>query len=381
MSTAHIRVGVVLVLLGGLLAVPAPAHAFTDVPSGHWAKAAIDYVATERPWMADFGDTFRPEAVETKRRFASAIVQAFDPNGTVDPTLTFPDVPTSDPFYRYANIAVKRGWMTVTSTGHFKPANGVTTTMVHRGLVLALGLKPEVDGLVKLHLADGSPVAVNADRLPYLVLGMQLGFRKNHSNEADDVMPGTALHRDEVAWSLWKAKTATSWQLGTLVPYRTITLPAMSSVHKKMVEFGLNYVGYPYLWAGEWHAATSSGYCCGSQPKGGFDCSGLMWWTLKKPAGGYDNTGIRGYTGWSLPERSSAAMAAVGQRLSYAQTQVGDLMFHDSANAPGTVTHVNVYFGNGWALDSSSGRGGASLIKVDSGYYYDHFLWSRRLSA
>ena len=117
-------------------------------------------------------------------------------------------------------------------------------------------------------------------------------------------------------------------------------------------------MGYPYIWAGEWHVKTPSGYCCGAQPKGGFDCSGLMWWLVKKPGGGYDNMSIRGYTGWALAERSSAAMAsAAPTKLTYAQTLPGDLMFHDSVSNPGVVGHVNLYLGNGWALDSSERPG------------------------
>lgn len=382
MTRTAIRVAVVVALLAGVIGLSAsPALAFSDVPGNFWAKTAIDHVAVTHDWMLDFGtDTFKPEAIETKRRFASALVKAFDPNGTIDPTITFPDVPTTDPFYRYANIAVKHGWMTVGADRKFKPANGVTTNMTHRGLVLALDLQPEVDGLLAIHTADG-PISVDATRFPYMVLGMQLGLRYNHTDETQDVMPGTTLHRDEVAYSLWKASTVAQWQLDKLIPYRTISLPHLTADKLKIAEFGFKYAGYPYLWAGEWHVKSPSGYCCGTQPMGGFDCSGLMWWTLKKAAGGYDPTPVRGYTGWNLLERSSASMAAVGTHLTYAQTLPGDLMFHDSSSNPDKVSHVNVYLGNGWALDSSSSAGGVSVIKVDSGYYYDHHMWSRRLTA
>jgi len=383
MTRASLRVAVVLTLLGGVLGVStSPALAWTDVPSNFWAKTAIDHVAVTNKWMEDFGtETFKPEAIETKRRFASALVKAFDPNGTVDPTITFPDMPATDPFYRYANIAVKHGWMTVTADGKFKPANGVNTIATHRGLVLALGLQEEVDGLNAIHTDDGTSIAVDTVRFAYMILGMQLGFRYNHADETQEVMPGTVLHRDEVAYSLWKAKTAAQWQLDKLIPYRDISLPVQAASKLAVAEFGFKYVGYPYIWAGEWYKKSPSGYCCGSQPKGGFDCSGLMWWALKKPGGGYDPRPVRGYWGWSLPQRSSATMAAVGTRLTYAQTLPGDLMFHDSGSNPGVISHVNVYLGNGWALDSSSSAAGVSVIKVDSGYYYDHHMWSRRLSA
>lgn len=389
MSRVVLRVAVVVSLLGGLLAASAgTAHAaFSDVPTNFWAKTAIDHVASTNAWMQDYGTTsFKPEVQESKRRFAMHIVKAFDPDGTVDPAITFPDLPATDPYYPYANIAVKHGWMTVQADGKFKPVNAMSTNMVHRGLVIALGLQAEVDGLNAIHtdgglIAADTPIAVNTGRFPYMVLGMQLGLRFNHATEAEDVLPTTVLTRDEVAYSLWKAKTVSSWTLNGLAVYRDIELPALSAQVLDMAEFGFNYAGYPYIWAGEWHVKTPSGYCCGTQVQGGFDCSGFMWWLLKKPSGGYDNTSIRGYTGWSLPERSSAAMAAAAPtKLTYTQTKPGDLMFHDDNANPDVVSHVNVYLGNGWALDGSSSRGGVSLIKVDAGWYYDHFMWSRRLT-
>lgn len=388
MSDAMTRIAIrsaVLATLVAVVALPAtPASAaFSDVPSTHWAKTAIEHVAQTNDWLRNFGTSlYKPEAVTTKRVFARALVRAYDRAGVIDPSITFTDVSTTDGWYRDINIAVKHGWMTKNADGSFRPTKGVSTTQVHRGLTVAMGLQAEIDGLSAIATSDGAALAVNKGRFPYLVLGMQLGFRANHGNESEEVGPGTILKRDEVAWSLWKAKTAASWQVSALTPYRSITLPVLTSQMRKVAEFGFAYVGYPYVWAGEWHVKTPTGYCCGAQPVGGFDCSGFMWWVLKKPGGGYDNVSIRGYSGWALPERSSSAMAsAAPAKITYANTLPGDLMFYDSTSNPGVVSHVNVYLGNGWALDSSSSRGGSSVIKVDSGWYRDRFLWSRRLSA
>jgi len=360
---------------------PGVPSAFSDVPSGFWAKTAIDHVASSHDWMRDFGtSTFQPETVESRKLLARALVKAFDPNGNPSSSITFTDLPASDPFFRDANVAVKDGFMfTVEGTRKFLPDKGAFTSTVHRAVVGALGLQVAAAGLRALHTARGTKVNP-ARNFEYMNLGMTLGLRYNHANEAEDVRNDTVLHRDEVAWSLWRATTLPSWTRDAQSKYANITLGAMSNAVFAAVRFATAYVGYPYVYAGEWWRASPSGYCCGFQATGGFDCSGLMWWTLKSPAGGYDNTFIRPYRGWRLPERSSSSMGGVGAHVSYSQLRPGDLMFYDSSSSSG-ISHVDVYLGNGWALDSSSGgQAGVAIIDVSSGYYRDHFRWGRRLA-
>ena len=146
---------------------------------------------------------------------------------------------------------------------------------------------------------------------------------------------------------------------------------------RHVVHFGLRSIGYPYIYAGEWYRATSSNYCCGTQPQGGFDCSGLTWWLMKAPTSSYDNTRIRGYEGWSLPQRSSADMATIG-KIAFKRVQPGDLLFYDGDN-DGRVDHVDTYLGHGFALDSSNGTAGVTILKVSSGWYRDHFVRARRI--
>ncbi|MEP6666626.1 MAG: NlpC/P60 family protein, partial [Nocardioidaceae bacterium] len=350
------------------------------VPSAYWAHTAIDYVANDHLWMRDFGSSeFRPERLENRRQFARALIKAFAGGASPQRSLTFSDLAPDDPYYRFAAVAVERGWMTAPNHA-FEPRQPVTVRQVHRGLVLALGLRAEAAGLGRLHTADGTRLDVPSG-LGTLTLGMVLGLRYDHADETLEVGPSTALSRAEVAYSLWRAHqaaTVSTWKLSAMAPYASIELPNLRAKVRRVVEFGARYVGYPYVWAGEWATATTSQYCCGTQPIGGFDCSGIVWWTMKAAEGGFDNTPIRGYAGWSITQRSSAEMAQVGRELSYADARPGDLLFFDG-NTDGTVDHVSLFIGKGWALDSSNSYGGVSIIRVGEGWYREHFVHSRRI--
>jgi len=358
----------------------APSARWADVSTSSWARQAIDYVAEDRSWMRDFGSNgFRPDRLESRRLFARALVKAFASGAVPKRNPAFTDLASDDPFYRFAAVAVERGWMTAPS-GAFSPKGPVTTRQVHRGLVLALGLRAEASGLDRLHMADGTALRVPAG-FGTLTLGMVLGLRYDHNDETLDVGPSTPLPRAEVAYSLWRthqAATVSTWKLAALSPYVDIELPNLRAKVRRVVEFGSRYVGYPYVWSGEWASATTAPYCCGTQPVGGFDCSGIVWWTMKAAEDGYDNASIRGYDGWSLRQRSSAEMAKAGESLHYAKARPGDLLFFDG-NDDRTVDHVSVFIGRGWALDSSNSYGGVSIIRVGEGWYREHFTHARRI--
>lgn len=356
---------------------------WSDVPRGYWAKTAIDYVAGSYRWMLDSQQAddgtyrFRPERLESRRLFARAIVQAFAPDEATDPAITFPDLPESDRLFPFANVAVKLGWMRVDAQGDFRPTEPVTTRETHVALVTAVGLGDLAAAAEQIHLRDGTTFEV-PDGFGALLIGMRIGLRFNHSDESLDVSPDTALPRAEVAWSLYRAKTMPTWMASSLAPYADIELPNLGPAKLPIVQWGIDYVGSPYVWGGEWYQPTSMGYCCGSQPVGGFDCSGLTWWVMKAAAGTWDNTPPRPYTGWSLPERTSADMAANGTSVKWDDLRSGDLMFYDG-DGDGRVDHVDTYLGNGWAIDSSSSPGGVTIMWVGTGWYADHFVHGRRI--
>jgi NlpC/P60 family len=354
-----------------------------DVPKDLWARAAIDFVAGENEWMRDFRAAadgtypFWPDRLETRRLFARAVVRAFAPDAVPDPTLKFRDLSSDDRLFRFANVAVSQGWMQVDADGDFLPTEPVTVRMVHRAVVLALGMGDLAAGADALHLHNGTRIPT-PEGFGTLLIGMLLGLRYNHGDESLDVGPDSPLSRAEVAWSLYRAATEPDWMGSALAPYATIELPNLSEKMQQVVTFGVRYVGYPYVWGGEWFQATPEGYCCGFQPTGGFDCSGLTWWLMKAADAGWDNTPPREYLGWMLPQRSSAQMAAVGGKVKWEGLQPGDLMFYDG-DGDGTVDHVDTYIGNGWALDSGSSNGGVTITRVEGTWYQDHFVKGRRI--
>ncbi len=357
---------------------------WSDVPAGFWARNAIDHVGETFRWMRDYGALndgsypFKPQRLETRKLFASTVVKAFAPDATVDRSITFDDLSSDSPSYEYANVAVQRGWIRPTDHGRsFSPSRPVTTRDVHRALVLALGLRQAAGGLDRIHTRGGHRFRTPSG-FGTLLIGMRLGLRYNHSDESLDVRPDTPLRRAEVAWSLYQATTLASWELDAMGAYEDIELPNMGTGKLEFVQWGIKYVGYPYVWGGEWATKSPRNYPFGYQPVGGFDCSGLTWWTMKSSGGGWDNQPPRPYRAWSLPQRTSADMATVGH-VRFRSLSVGDLMFYDG-DGDRRVDHVDTYVGNGWSLDSGSSNAGVTITFTGAGSWYDdHFVHGRTI--
>jgi hypothetical protein len=355
---------------------------WSDVNRKHWARTAVDHVAAANDGMrdakpaADGTTAFEPDARESRKLFARALYRV---RGRLeqDAELRFADLAEDDRFYRSANVAVTAGWMETEADDAFRPGEPVTARQVHRALVLAIGFVDIAEGAQGLHLRNGTPIDVPRDFGTTLV-GMRLGLRYNHGDESLDVGPESQLSRAEVAWSLYRASTVPSWMHDYLSPYLDFELPNLSGKMQQVVSFAVGYVGYPYVWGGDWNEASPSGYCCGYQPVGGFDCSGFTWWVMKSAVDSWDPTPPRDYAGWALPQRTSASMAAVGYKKSWNELQPGDLMFYDG-DEDGTVDHVDTYLGNGWAMDTGSGNGGTTITYVWGNWYEDHFVHGRRI--
>ena len=265
--------------------------------------------------------------------------------------------------------------------GRFDPDKAVTAREVHRSLVLVLGMGRRRPPSTELATTDGyvfdTPPIFGVN-----LLAMRLGLRFNNKvDESQDVTPRTRLRRKQVAWSLYRATTLDDWVVPYLVDqYAGMVLPKMGASRRSIVDWGVRYVGYPYIWAGEWGFNSPSPAAFGGQPGPGFDCSGLSWWALRRDDGVYwEISPPRPYQGWPLPQRSSAEMSRVTKnRLTYVDLRPGDLMFYDG-DGDGTVDHVDVYVGNGWSLDSSSSVGGVTLMWVETGWYRQHFVHGRRI--
>lgn len=110
------------------------------------------------------------------------------------------------------------------------------------------------------------------------------------------------------------------------------TPPMTSSLRQRIVEFALQYVGYPYVFGG-------------SSLTRGIDCSGF---TMR----------VMGEFGISL-SHSSRAQSREGRTISYADIQPGDLIFY---SRPGyTIGHVGIYIGNGKIVHAASPRSGITI--------------------
>jgi hypothetical protein len=365
-----------------------PSVTFSDLnASDAWAKPAIKWVAATNDWMRDYAANedgtylFRPDRIEDRKHLARAVVEALAPDEVPDASIVFSDLDASSSWYRFAAVAAGHGWMRVAPDGSFRPDDGVTMAELHRALVLALGLKPAVVALNHLHTR-----AEQTFRIPRsfgtTLLGMRLYLRYNAptGSEAMDVDPSDAMSRAQVAYSLFRATTQPSYAVSDLLDqYTNIELPHLGERMLRVVQWGIRFDGYPYVWGGEWGLSSPEPAGLGGQPRSGFDCSGLAWWLLRADDGIWDVAPPRPYDGWSLPQRTSADMAAkTPTKVRFGDLRPGNLMFYDG-DGDGTVDHVDTYIGNGYALDSSSSPGGVTIMWVGDGWYREHFRFGRQI--
>ena len=361
---------IALFVAAASLAFASPASAqtaYSDVPTGHWADAPVRYVAEVNDWLRVPGRSFYPNRAVTRGLFARALVKAFAPNEHPSDAIQLSDVLPTSSFYVPANVAVKRGWLTKSGT-KFNPSGTVSKAVMDRALARALGLSAEIRGISAIATEDGYRFK-HPSQLAYGVIASQLGFHFNYPNAMRrELQPSTPVSRADVAKALRAATTAgRSWRLNNLQRYREITLPRMSAVRKRMVEYALRYAEHPYIYAG--------------QSSAGFDCSGFVWWVLRA---GMGNAAARGYNGWSIPQRASYDMArATSRKIDPTRLLPGDLLFWATDGGPTdqwrSVGHAGIYLGNGWFIHSSGSRAGVSIDRMTDGYWNETFVWGRRV--
>jgi cell wall-associated NlpC family hydrolase len=357
---------------------------YPDVPTSHWAYDAIQDVSVRHTWLPPYSTGFQPNRLITRFQLARALVLAYAPLDAPDPTITFTDL-TSGSWFKVANVAVKHGWL-VPVTGAFNGYGTVSKFALDRALILALDLGKIVVGLNNISTEGGYHFA-HSYQFGYQILSAELHLNYNYptSLERQELLPGSSVSRAFAAYALWKATTLSQWETWSLQSYASITLPIMNSAERKAVEFAFRWAGYPYVYAGEWYKRTGSGYCCGTQLQGGFDCSGFTWWVLKSANASWDPRPIRGYYGYSLPQRTSMDMARYAPaKIRFSWLQPMDIVLFDTAGTnltnPSYADHAGMYLGNGWMIHSSGSRGGVSIDYIGAGSWWSsHFMWGRRL--
>lgn len=356
-----------------LSAAPAAASGGHTDLGGHWAANAARFVAEQNDWLRMSGTDFKPGSRLTRGQLAIALVRAFGRDRLPDPTKVFTDLPPTSSVWRFASVVASRRWL-VPYGKEFRPSAGVTKAHLERALVLALrdarpdaGLTEVISGINGIHSSDGYRFR-HSSWLAYQVIAKQLGFHFNYPGTSGrDPVPGTLITRADGAHALAAAARAgDGWRLHSLQRYRDLELPPLTPARRKVVEFALRYMGHPYV-----YAASSAR---------GFDCSGWVWWVLRRGSGPTS----RGYAGWSIPQRSSYEMArATTTKVPFAQLRPLDLLFWDYegefVRAWQGVGHAGFYLGNGWMMHTSGGRGGAAIDWMGDGHYADRLVWGRRV--
>ena len=191
-----------------------------------------------------------------------------------DPAITFTDLDPSQGFYRCATIAVQRGWMDPAADGRFVPDGAVTIASLHATLVGVLGLR-RIARRSTHCTRETACASRRRDASEHRCSGCDWALattRRATSRstwaraDAADARPGRALALPRRTLPSWVVPWSADQYVG-------IVLPNMGPRPPAIVGWGVDYVGYPYVWGGEWgstataaraSASTCSGFDLGS---------------------------------------------------------------------------------------------------------------------
>ena len=369
------------------LAAPAAlAKSYSDVPSSHWAYSYISSVTNRivdgHRLLDDYDTQFRPERAITRELLARSVVLASGHYGQNITPVTINDVPQGYRYYSVIQMAVHLGYMSVDKDGDFRPTEKVADVTAETVMVRWLRDRYSSSDwslLSTLVPARWQPnpgwTTTAPSYLPVMVASRQLELRYNHPTEADghEVLPGEPMDRAEVAYMFYRAfQLGSDWQLYGLAGFKNITLPPLSDRQKQIVNFTLKFIGYPYVWAGEYPTPDSP---YGHQASGGFDCSGFVFYVMKMHFG-YDSITVN--------QRGAHDMAAVAKpRITRDKLKCGDLIFFGPkgpASSVNSIYHAALYLGHGWFIQSTGSTDGVSLASLNnSSYWKAAFAWGRRV--
>jgi cell wall-associated NlpC family hydrolase len=367
------------------LAAPALARSYSDVPKSHWAYSAISSVTSRavdgHRLLDDYTGLFRPERPITRELLARSVVLASGHYGEKITPVAVADVPKGYRYYSVIQMAVKQGYMSVDKAGAFRPTENVTAAGAETVMVRWLKERYPSYNWSLLTMLDPSRWRPNPgwstgapSYLAAIVTSRQLELRYNHPTGDDDheALPAEPIDRAEIAYMLDRAfKVGSSWQLYGLAGFADVTFPALSDRQKQITRFALKWVGYPYIWAGEYPTPNSP---YGTQKAGGFDCSGFVFYVMKMHFG-YPIT---------VNERGAHDMAARAKpRVTREKLKCGDLIFFGPkgpGSSVGSIYHAGLYLGKGWFIHSTGSSDGVTLASLnDSSYWKAAFAWGRRV--
>ena len=373
------------VTLAATFAPKAHTRTYTDVPKTHWAYESITSVTNRgtpgHRLLRDYGSRFRPGKAVLRSEMARALVIATGRQAASYKPVAIGDVPPEHPHYAYIQLALKYKYMSLDKAGNFRPDKATTASNVETLVVRWLKVRYPASSWKLLGSLSRNRWEPNPgwhpkapSYLPSVVASRQLQLRVNHSsaNDGREVTPRQAISRAEVASMFDRGyRAGSTWQLSGLADFAAITFPPLSERQKEITSFALKYIGYPYVWAGEYPTKNSP---YGYQKAGGFDCSGFAFYVMKMKFG-YPIT---------VNERGGGAMAAKAKpRITRGKLTGGDLIFfgyQGPRSAISAIYHVGIYLGNGWFIHSTGSSDGVTLASLDrSTYWKKYFAWGRRL--
>ena len=124
-----------------------------------------------------------------------------------------------------------------------------------------------------------------------------------------------------------------------------------SAEGKRIAEFALQFVGYPYVYGG-------------TNPYTGADCTGFAYYVYNQ-------------CGYPL-SRSCSVQAKSGVEVAKEDIQPGDLIiFNDTSNT--SIGHVGIYVGDGLFVHASNPERGILTDRLDSGSYPKRYVCTRRI--
>lgn len=370
----------IAVACAGTIAGPAvaqsPAPAVTN--AGYdWAAPALRNLVAHYGWPAS--DQGKLGRLATRRELARGLAELMTARGEVPPAdLVRPsDVSADDPDVRAISwVSTER--LLGAPGAAFDPDGTVTTRTAEAAIVRIFGLETEARALTDLHTENGTRVRVPAG-FAVEVLGGELGLRHDYATRYDDLATyaGNPMPLAELAGMIDAAIDEPSWNISMMSQFDSIVLPNLSTNQRTVITAALAEVGMPYIWGG---TSPHTQSLFGATVAGGFDCSGLVWWSFKlSPASHADGLGR------DLVGRTADAMAweDPSETVSVAKLRPGDLVFFgsDGAKTPrGDISHVAIALGNGWVVQSTGSRGGVSVSNLAT-YWPGGIARARRPAA
>lgn len=154
----------------------------------------------------------------------------------------------------------------------------------------------------------------------------------------------------ENGWVQISYKGQTAYVSGDYVADYAEVDHAASDNAVAIANLAMSFVGYSYVYGG-------------ASPSTGFDCSGLVYYCY-------------GQYGYSLNRVADDQMDRDGVAVSYANLQVGDLVFFGSGTY---ANHVGIYIGNGNFVHAATPSSGVRVNSLNETYYANRYLGARRI--